>query len=564
MSLNLLENSLFLPNWRERMRPASFGSAFILTVIVILIIYTNVRARPNYVTYYDYAQMETHCETAYSNPKALHQNKEIKPYCYQQAKQIRKEIPWTDDFFLNISVLQGVIILFFGSIMGLRTAARERLSGTLDFHRSSPTPVFHQAVGLILGSACLEWCLVFFVFLIQLGLVLFTPLSLMTLLKFIISLICCAIFFHCLTVLFGLAQVPSKNRSAGLFYIIGIYIIWHVLALSFYNPSSFIYHLGFQSGYDQLYRTVHGLPQKGSYLYSYYGSDFSLRYKFFDTTIPNLPFQMFVQVPFMAAAVSGIMRKILKPDRPLLSKPTTLLISFYILFLHTGSTFPQIFDTTSNYYFSYRYPSGSLEVWSYLLTLCVALGILGTLVITPTRLSYMKGLRRSRKLGLRQLNSSDDQSSNVTWLLCFCFAVSIVYFIFAYIYRIMPSQKFLGWVLLLIVPVFFAQALEYFHLSRYHTKPIIFWTTMIILWILLPIFAAIFQSITPDSTVTHYLMAFSPINAVTIAVDLLAKNKNIPWDKLTPAFFVNASLCVASLYLAAKARREVIQSIDKS
>ena len=120
----LPDNALFLTNWRERMRFAPTLSYIILTIITLILLFLSAYFR----TGNEY------------NPK------------------------WPQEMFWFMIVGQGILILLLGTMSAENISMRERFGGTLDFHRSSPTPRFHQILGLATGSPCLEWCIFFYDF----------------------------------------------------------------------------------------------------------------------------------------------------------------------------------------------------------------------------------------------------------------------------------------------------------------------------------------------------------------------------------------------------------------
>ncbi len=123
-------NPLFLANWRERLRPAQLISGTIVALSIIFLILVNDSTSQQTYNYYVAAQAGHH---------------ESRQGIYH----------WPDKFFFYLAVLQGVILFLFGTVSAYRMAARERTSGTIEFHRSSPTSRIIQIIGIMLGAPSL-------------------------------------------------------------------------------------------------------------------------------------------------------------------------------------------------------------------------------------------------------------------------------------------------------------------------------------------------------------------------------------------------------------------------
>ena len=186
---HLAENALFLTNWRERMRFAPTVSSITVAVIIIILLFMA---------------------------------------CYFRLGD-EYNANWPREMFWFLILGQGVLLLVLGTISAEQMSVRERFSGTLDFHRSSPTPRFQQVWGLLLGAPCLEWC----IFLMTLPVCIYVGwvghLKMVDIALFYGSLILCSLFFHILAVLLGLIpdrkKATSLRRSGGLKIFILIYIV---------------------------------------------------------------------------------------------------------------------------------------------------------------------------------------------------------------------------------------------------------------------------------------------------------------------------------------------------
>ncbi len=538
--ISLQDNALFLQNWRERMRLPSLASAVILLIIIIVLIYMNAYLNPTYVYSYDYNQMNCQPETRYNH------GSNCVPTQHQEI------LPWIKKFFLDLCSLQGIIILLIATGSAYRMAARERVSGTLDFHRSSPTPPGNQTLGLLLGATSLEWCIFAGIAFIELFLVLTTSINFSTFLNFNFALILCALLYHSLAALLGIIHQPHKSKLTSIPMIFGIYII--IMLLS-YPALSTLYHLSWQPAYEQLYSDVQGKLFTHRSYYSYDNQErVKLLYNFLGFNLPSLFLQIMVQVPFLGVVFVAILRKISKPEHPIVSKPILLLTIFYILFLFCGSVFPIITAGEGKGWYSW----GEEMVFYCLIALIMCLGIIGAWIITPSRLQYIKGLRRCKKLGLKKIDSGDDQASSTVWLFGFSIVTIIIFSFFVYLYKISFTAYLISIVFMLSSPIFFACFLEYFHLSRHHNKIIIFWTILIILWILIPTLGTILNSVTHSDILQQYFSAFTPWGGISPIVDLITKTPTVHlYEKIRIILSINILLAVIAGIFAKKVRAEL-------
>ena len=126
----LNDNAIFTANCRERMRPAMVLSSIIVAAIIVVLITMNAYLAPR--------QKDKTCPSGRTG--------------------CQDSVPAPQNVFWYLAIGQGMLLLLGGTLTACNAACRERTSGTLDFHRSSPTPRSHQVLGLLLGAPSLEWC----------------------------------------------------------------------------------------------------------------------------------------------------------------------------------------------------------------------------------------------------------------------------------------------------------------------------------------------------------------------------------------------------------------------
>lgn len=543
--LQLRDNSLFLQNWRERMRVSTVGSAVILTTIVVGLIFL-------------YATVQKHTTSKYS--------KETKQWT-------SVDVPWPKVAFESLAYVQGIILLFFGTLSADKMALREKSSGTLEFHRASPTSRFDQLIGLGLGAPALEWCLFLGTMVPALLLLLLGAVPVSVFIKFYLGLSLCAVFYHALAILLALATsrkgLLSQRRISAV----------HLLAVFFFLSGIFMYELGLSSCYHltwfPLYDEINRSGRMSAYYYGndYYAPMLHNLYSIFGYKLPSLVIQGLTQLPLIIFCACGIMRKISKPEQPVFSKTESAGLSGVILLLFVGSAYSIIFSGgNSNYY--YGNPLDSIT--ALFIFIVIGLGIVGTLTATPNRLAYLKGLRKAQKLGVVKLNPSDDHSSNGLWLVTFVVIVTAAYLMLGFAMPVRLEAKLLVWAILVSYLTFFAMAYEYFQLSRNYRRWMFFVTAMILLWIILPVFASIIRHKLISDEGYHALIAPSFLWTAAMLVQAVTSVKVVVnsgmrcatgivlrdgslWllhGRLVLVLIINALLCLLAFLMSARTRRE--------
>lgn len=513
--LALLDNPLFLQNWRERMRPAMVIASLIVTSFVVFLIFAgayvertfNVKAEPNL------------------------------------------------NIFLWLANAQGVALLLLGSMSAHAMAARERIAGTLDFHRSSPSPRFNQVLGLLFGSTSLEWTMVIATLPISLTLAIITPIGLMTALTFYIELFICAIFFHLFAIFIGVQPYGDPQGNTRRDSPFKILVLFYILGQLFIMPlssqhGSFMYHMSCFPAYSDLNLIVHP-PTPGAYRYPS-EEKMELLSTFYGVKLPTLLFQIMVQFPLILFLWTAISRKISYPQRPVLSKIQSLGLVSLLIFLFLGSAWsvllnPSKYFDNESYFLVYLY---------YVLFL----GILGAIMQTPNRLTYFKGLKRAKKLNVEKLNPYDDQNSNVYFLIMLIIVIGLGALGFSF-WIDLSSLKMMSYLLLTILQILIlAGAWEFFSLGENYLKKSLFVVVLSIPWFFLPIFSLIVSPAlkTNLSILKNLLCSLSPFFTLAVLTDIFKDSKG-PFE----AYLILSINLVAAIILLMMATR-LRQSIRRS
>jgi len=515
---DLKNNALFIRHWRERMRLPYLVSSIVLSILVIGILIIN--------TYFD-------------------AKKDI-PTLYNVKN-------WTDSFVLSICIFQGMILLFFGTISSGRMASLERCGGTLDFHRSSPSNRDIQAIGIILGSASLEWCIFLSMsFFTGCFLTFSSSVHLLTYLKFNISIVVCALLFHSFAVFIGFVNNSKKMKQGSDQVMVLIFLIL-LFQLAVVALNTFVYQLTFFPTYETLFLAMNqNDPVTLHSLFTYKVSDpNNIRYMLYGFNLPILYYQLVIQITFIFVLLGCIKKSISFPERPSISKGPLLTLILLILFLIAGNDVTVFLNGTVQFF-----PKFTLGFFVYAATI---IGLQGAFISTPTKLLYLKGLRKCKKLNKKNLPSLDDLSSNTVWTLGYSVITSLVFVIYAFFLKMTFLNALTCILITLSYTIFYANIYEFFNLSKMHQKKIIFVTALIILWILVPILISIFEPINNAPSIHTAFFAVSPFTGLTSIIKAEDKLSlpGIASPKLVITLFVSWFMTIFSIILSSIQRRHL-------
>ena len=188
--------------------------------------------------------------------------------------------------------------------------------------------------------------------------------------------------------------------------------------------------------------------------------------------------------------------------------------------------------------------------------LVIGLGYIWLATVTPSQLLFIKGLVKAKKRGLKKPKSLADYSSNSVFLAGYM-AISLVFF---GVYTLLLKQPLLNNICCFIIaatyPIMFANFLEYFKLSRYHQKKILFNTGLVISWVLVPIGGNILNAIFNFPTFVSIFNAFSPFIGPGVIFQVIIGEAKI----LTYPFIITAGVTLTLTYISIRlAQRERVR-----
>ncbi len=517
---DLANNPLFIANWRERFRPSEIFSRAIVVLLIIGLIFC-------YVYFIE------------ATP---------------QQEFLKGKGPWQAFFIFALCVLEGYILLFFGTMSAYSMASREVSGGTLDFHRVSPTPSGHQVLGLCLGAVSVEWVLFGCIFILQLCVMIFSAgifpdffRALLVLVSFHLALGCCAFLYNLFGVLAGLMNHPKRKAANAFVFVVILYFLSHLLLAL---EGCYTYHLTWFPAYAHLSLMLESVSQ-GEVFFTGPAEHVNM---FFGVHIPPPFLQFLIQTPFIIFLFRMVQRRITKPEHPLLSKPELLLLIVVVAVFHGGSTF---FNGPGGDPFSVERDL-SLGILVYLL---IFLGYAGVYMATPSYLLFMKGWKRVRKLGQNSSGYSHDHSSNFAWLICYSVIVILAVILYGVVSQSPLWTCFIIGLFVLTYPWFFGQILEYFNLSRHHRSRIIMLVVLLVLWVFIPLFGYISSMpVWPETSLfLKYGIAPSPFFGLAKFMTVFRDSAETPY--LLELLSINIILTVFAGICAGQERQKIKSSV---
>ena len=154
-----------------------------------------------------------------------------------------------------------------------------------------------------------------------------------------------------------------------------------------------------------------------------------------------------------------------------------------------------------------------------------------------------------KKQNIVHLSSSSSLSSNKVWILVFC-AIAATAFIPQMIILKVPIFKAIFSVFaVLAYPIFFATYCEGFYLLKHPRRNALMWTILLILWLFLPIFGMITESIFLAKDIPIFFAAPSPAFGLKPLIDTMQyPNSDITFNALIVAGIKWGMVIIAALF----------------
>lgn len=399
-----------------------------------------------------------------------------------------------DKMFKTVVGVQALVLLLQGSLFAAQMGARERMSGTLDFHRASPQSVQDKIVGLLVGSTWFEWMVFALLMVFQLPLAAAARMPMENVFFLNISLILTGILFQTTACLISLMSTQKTGRHN---LIVVMLLAWWLVPMFMYSVS--------RSG-DSFFSYLAGVTAL-----KFVESGGDLSGSFFQFRLPLIVLQAMAQIPLWFILIQGLRRIFYLPNSPAFSKEHVLIFCGYVMFFVSGIFIAQVnnFDQlvqSSGVYFYPRSLEGfvSQEAWS-LVTIFLLLGVLMAAYCVPTYFKRSKLVVQSRQK-LITPTWWDDGASGLPVILIY---VAVAGLLIAPFLAVLQSDMIskLSLVIYLISYVLgFAGFLEYFRLSKFRGSKAFFITVLLVWFAFVPWLATlmvghgqhtIFEAISP-------------------------------------------------------------------
>jgi len=334
-----------------------------------------------------------------------------------------------------ILVMQGIILMLMGTGSVAIGIAQERMNGTLDYQRMSPMRTTSKILGYLFGLPIREY----FLFLLTMPFVIYAAVKsgvrLTNLLHMYLVGFISVWLYHMTGLVAGMVS-PKPWRA-------GVATQGMVLLMYFVMPQ--LANLGFtfflfltprpvfaRLAYDELDLDLRGIVDPENLQNSV---------AFFNLHINPSTFTVLLQGFLILTLFMIVYRKWREESQHPLSKPYAVLVFVITQIMLLGTLWPRINDAAQFVDLSERFkrirvinlarvdPGGlMIGEWLYVFFfVSLAMALLLVSLITPTRHTYAKGLRRARKLALPRVPRLSDAASAVPYAVAFVLITCISY-----------------------------------------------------------------------------------------------------------------------------------------
>ena len=414
----------------------------------------------------------------------------------------RKAFPW-------LLGVQGFILMFLGTGRMAGGTAEERETGLLDYQRMTPMRPHSKIIGYLFGLPAREYfmfalTLPFLVHAIVVGDL--SPGKVFHLYGVFLS---CVLLYHLTAHVTGL--IVSKPRAASWvsrMVVLGLYVFLPGLGQAGFSFLSFLTLLPTYFGLMSEELILVG--QQNLNMWHQEMATFWTEVPFFETTLSPAFFTVLMQGLLLAGLFATAHRKWRNEALTAFSKPAGIGLFLLLQFLLIGSLWQLygngnasgllgtaisgdkfdeqlIQETESGIVRATVRRTGMVvvSVQTILFTLSLGASVLILNVTCPTRHQYLKGKRRSAKLGLQDIPLWADEKPG--WLMVLCLALIMPFTHFALLTRAVDSglyfEEFPGMGAYILPCVLFAACLTYIRAAREKWFAVGFWGFLGLLWI---------------------------------------------------------------------------------
>jgi hypothetical protein len=414
----------------------------------------------------------------------------------------RRAFPW-------LLGVQGFILMFLGTGRMAGGTAEERETGLLDYQRMTPMRPFSKIIGYLFGLPAREYfmftlTLPFLVHAIIVGEL--TPGKVFHLYAVFLS---CVLLYHLTAHVTGL--IVSKPRAASWvsrMVVLGLYVFLPGLGQAGFSFLSFLTLLPTYFGLMSEELLIVGEQSRN--MWNQEMATFWTEVPFFETTLSPAFFTVLMQGLLLSGLFATAHRKWRNEALTAFSKPFGIGLFFLLQFMLLGSLWQLYGDGNASGLLGTAISGDKFDesliqetesgivratvrrtgvvvviVQTILFTLSLAAAVLILNVTCPTRHQYLKGKRRSAKLGLTDIPMWADEKPG--WLMVLCLALIMPFTHFALLTRAINSglyfENFPGMGAYILPCVLFAACLAYVRAAREKWFSVGFWGFLGLLWI---------------------------------------------------------------------------------
>jgi len=473
------------------------------------------------------------------------------------ANEINKSVnvnEWVSQVIFKLGILQGIILIGVGSLSAYKLANQEQSSGTLLYHQKSSNSQSLKVLGLLFGSTSLEWILFLLIALFQLFFLKLSEYSFIPLIQFYALIAVCSLNFQTGGLIIGLLKKTQKQLlslvQVSILFAFLIYLfLTHQLAFS-----TFLY---WQPAYDFLGQNY--LSASPEYLIFV---DVWSQYVQYPLSIIIVYF--IFQIPIFMI-LSNILSKQLSAQKfNLISKGQSLALSAYTLFFFSAGI---LFNAINPSQESFD-PSLSRII---LFNIVLLLAIGASFIHANEFLEYRKNMRMAIKSKWKGLNHISNRFSNTIWLIQYICIVTFVFSMFIFYYQLTINEAIIHLLMLLVYPIFFVTAFEYFRIRFPQRSQNYFGLFLLIVWIIIPLSYFALSNKIPEQYyfLDNYILAFSPIFGGYNCLGANPIDFSFAWNHLHYSSLITAyALTMVTsilLYIEKKQmRKDITSELNKS
>ncbi|HAA53512.1 MAG TPA: hypothetical protein DCE42_02080 [Myxococcales bacterium] len=329
--------------------------------------------------------------------------------------------------FVPILVLQSIVMMFLGTSRVAAGMAQEKHSGTLNFQRLTPMSPISKIFGYLFGLPIREYVLFALTLPFMAVIVVYGKISLLKVLHFYGVFFSTVMLYHMFGMVSGMITPKVRWSSrlsnfAAVFFVVSLYIFMPML-----NRFGFTF-LGFVTIFPTFYGIVmEELTQHRTGIARQKMIEELQRWQdvqFFSQPIHPTTYTLLIQGLLLLTCFVIMVRKWRQQHNHAFSKTYSLGLFAAFQLLLMGSLWP--FLTQVRVFNRFLKQIGRLSPETYGMSMFYIFfflsGVMAFLlvhVVTPEWFTYIKGLRRAKKLGHSRILPRSDASSNLFYGLSF-------------------------------------------------------------------------------------------------------------------------------------------------